>query len=110
MKIRVQFQPRDLWVGVFLARAGMFMSRAVVKNKQGHARTVPAIERRRKLYICAVPMFPIVIEWISLRPIPQNELRGRLLEIGVANERHPFSRQELVDNVLDAIRKHEGEL
>lgn len=45
MKVNLEFEPRDLWLGVFFAHSE------------------PAIPWTRRVYICLVPCFPIVISW-----------------------------------------------
>ena len=119
MKIRIKFVPRDLWLGIYKAPPGVYMSTIHVKGEQvkyqgrmvrNSDKNVPAVESRHELYICVVPMFPIVLSWSKMRLVPQNDLRARLLALGRENERIPIGAHDLVSNVMDAIRKHGGRL
>lgn len=50
MKIKIFFEPRDIWVGVF-------WDLDIVDTPYG-----PLFENYR-VYICIIPMFPIKITW-----------------------------------------------
>lgn len=45
MRIWVEFEPRDIWIGLFIDK---------LVDEYG--------ERRQRFYVCVLPMFPIVIE------------------------------------------------
>jgi hypothetical protein len=45
VRIRVAFEPRDAWFGVFW-------------NKR----------RENRVYVCLIPMLPVIVEWEASRP------------------------------------------
>jgi hypothetical protein len=46
--IRVEFQPRDLWIGIFVDKSWWEMG-----------------QHWQRVYICIIPIFPIMISWID---------------------------------------------
>lgn len=116
MKVGISFVPADLLVGAFLAPVRNFMGTTTVHVKEQVKlnefrlvpRSVPAVESRHELHIYLVPMFPIKVSWTTWKIIPQDALRARLTQLGIDNEKMPLARQDLVHNVMDAIRKNSG--
>ena len=45
--MRIKFEPRDLWVGIFWDRAGRIT-------------TLDTDQQQYRVYICLVPMLPII--------------------------------------------------
>lgn len=54
MKIKVKFEPRDLWVGVFWDIEEFSWPHAPSKEYSGGYKIL-------KIYICIIPCFPIII-------------------------------------------------
>jgi len=48
--VRIKFEPRDLWIGVYWCDAGR-------NSAPGY------IRRYWKIYVCIVPCFPIIFEF-----------------------------------------------
>lgn len=45
LQVRVKFEPRDVWVGVYVAKPEA------------------AIPWTRRVYMCLIPMLPLVVSW-----------------------------------------------
>ncbi len=46
MSVRIVFEPKDLWVGIY-----------------NHGFYLDGGTGRRRVYICLIPMLPLVIDW-----------------------------------------------
>lgn len=52
MKIKIKFEPRDAWIGVFIdVEENWFTSKAEMDSKYSFL----------KFYVCIIPFFPIII-------------------------------------------------
>lgn len=56
MKVRLKFEPRDLWVGVFWDNS----------NQNWYPDT-NRLTQEWNIYICLIPMFPVKVMWNRAR-------------------------------------------
>ncbi len=63
MRIRLRFEPRDLWVGLYWTVQLLY-----IQNWTRHTEV--------RLYVCLLPMLPICLAWTRRRPLPPGRGTG----------------------------------
>lgn len=86
----VEFEPRDLWIGVYwtTAEAGIAMDPWARKDRDAWRRISGLIVTRVDVYVCLVPMVPLRLSWVRRRPILEPEVAPptEILDIGAEYE------------------------
>lgn len=74
MAVRIKFVPRDFWLGVFVGKPefrAKINTDTLTLNASGHVGVLPVTNSlywtERKVYICIIPMLPIILIWRSNR-------------------------------------------
>ena len=83
MKARIEFEPRNLWVGVYWRRIRCRWICDDDQSKVYNALLLPREVQRLHVYLCLVPCFPlhIVCEW-GERLLTEEETIADMLALG----------------------------
>ena len=58
MKVKIKFEPRDIWIGCYWNKENSKMEKL-----PGYNMPIFSVCNTLKVYICVIPMFPIILEF-----------------------------------------------